>query len=176
VLRQHLRGSAARPAQQVVADGQPLGDGAVDVFWLKASLAAPNTTISSGLADHALHHGMVVGHLRHPLGADVAGDFDFFQACSLQTVNQFHLDVGGHRLLSFCKPSRGPTSISPTREGMLFGFLMGGLSLCGKSVSWARTCTLYPDTLNPHPNTRHSSKRAVIGRGGAQLNVREEYP
>ena len=90
-------------------------------FWLKASLAAPNTTISSGLAQQrrlkalqvgrqhriahaglardAGHHLGVVRHLRHPLGADKAGDLDLFQAGGLQAVHQFDLDGGGHRLL-----------------------------------------------------------------------------
>jgi hypothetical protein len=41
---------------------------------------------------------VVVGHLRHPLGADVAGDFDLFQAGLLQAVHQLDLDGGGHGL------------------------------------------------------------------------------
>ena len=42
---------------------------------------------------------MVVGHLRHPLGADIAGDFNFFKARRLQTVNQLDLDGSGYGLL-----------------------------------------------------------------------------
>jgi hypothetical protein len=42
---------------------------------------------------------VVVGHLRHPLGAHVAGDLDLFQTSGLQAVHQLDLDRGGHRLL-----------------------------------------------------------------------------
>jgi hypothetical protein len=89
--------------------------------WLKASLAAPKTTISSGLegerglealhvgrqhrvahaglALDARHHLGGVGHLRHPLGRHEAGDLDLLQAGVLQAVHQRDLDRGGHRLL-----------------------------------------------------------------------------
>jgi hypothetical protein len=89
-------------------------------FWLKASLAAPNTTISSGrdftaasspagwasapssarqAGADAGHHLGVVSHLRHPLGRHKAGDFDLGQPGRLQAVHQLNLVLGGHRLL-----------------------------------------------------------------------------
>ena len=36
---------------------------------------------------NALHHRMVVGHLRHPLGRDVAGDFNLLQTGVLQALH-----------------------------------------------------------------------------------------
>jgi hypothetical protein len=42
---------------------------------------------------------VVVGHLRHPLGTDVAGDLDLLQAGRLQAVHQLDLDRRGHGLL-----------------------------------------------------------------------------
>src|SRR5690349_13222964 len=53
------------------------------------------------MADNAqVMHGLrVVGHLRHPLGADEAGDLDLLQARILQALDEAQLDLGGHRLL-----------------------------------------------------------------------------
>ncbi len=90
---------------------------------LKASLAAANTTTSSGrvagsaqrrlealhvrhqhavaharFASDAAHDLRVVGHLRHPLRADVAGDLDLGQPRVLQAMNQVDLGLRGHRL------------------------------------------------------------------------------
>ena len=110
--------------------------------WLKASLAAPNTTISSGsraardrrlealqvrrqhrvahagLAPDAGHHLRVVGHLRHPLRADEAGDLDLAQArrpAAGARARSCRRPATG--CFSFCSPSRGPTSTSLTRVG-----------------------------------------------------------
>ena len=45
------------------------------------------------------HHLRVVGHLRHPLGADEAGDLDLAQPRRLQAMHELHLVRRGHRLL-----------------------------------------------------------------------------
>ena len=92
--------------------------------WLKASLAAPNTTTSSGhwprgaasAASRPFMLGVstewrtpagrgmpaitcgVVGHLRHPLRADEAGDLDLAAAGGLQAVDEFDLLRRWHRL------------------------------------------------------------------------------
>ena len=53
-------------------------------------------------AAHALqarHHLRVVGHLRHPLRADEAGDLDLAHAGGLQQMNELDLVRGRHRLL-----------------------------------------------------------------------------
>jgi len=51
------------------------------------------------LAPHAAHHRMVVGHLRHPLGTDVARDLDFLQARRVQARDELDLRLACHGLL-----------------------------------------------------------------------------
>ena len=58
-----------------------------------------------------------VGHLRHPFRADERGDFDHRQAGRRQPVDELDLVAGRDRRLSFCRPSRGPTSTTVTRAG-----------------------------------------------------------
>ena len=53
--------------------------------------------------DGGQHLG-VVGHLRHPLRADEAGDLDLAQAGRLQPVHQFDLVRRRHRLLFVLQP------------------------------------------------------------------------
>jgi hypothetical protein len=50
------------------------------------------------------HHDRVVGHLRHPLRADVAGDLDLAAAGGLQAGDQFDLVSGAHRLRFVLQP------------------------------------------------------------------------
>ena len=52
----------------------------------------------AGQPGDARHDLGVVGHLRHPLGADVAGDLDLAQAGGLQAVHEFDLVSGRHGL------------------------------------------------------------------------------
>jgi hypothetical protein len=122
----HRRGSArcSRRCEQLM------------LRWLKASLAAPNTTTSSGhwrggqrgfqalhvgrehrvaharLALDAGHDLGVVGHLRHPLGADEAGDLDLAQPAACRRWTSSILCAAATGWASFCRPSRGPTSTS----------------------------------------------------------------
>ena len=53
---------------------------------------------NTGLAIDASHDFGVVCHLRHPLGADKAGDLNILQASSLETVHQFNFDGSRHGL------------------------------------------------------------------------------
>jgi hypothetical protein len=56
----------------------------------------PNTsTAHARAAGYAGHDLGGIGHLRHPLGADVAGDLDLTQTGILQPAHQ--LDLGGRR-------------------------------------------------------------------------------
>ena len=49
------------------------------------------------LAHNARHDFGVVGHLRHPFGRHITGDFDFCQAGVLQALHKLDLDGGGDR-------------------------------------------------------------------------------
>jgi hypothetical protein len=97
-----------------------LGDGAVDVALAEGFAGGGKDDHLVGLGgegtfkafhiggEHAVAHARlaldaghdlgVVGHLRHPLGADVAGDFDLAQARGLQAVHELDLVGGCHGL------------------------------------------------------------------------------
>mmetsp|Transcript_5904 Transcript_5904/g.14537 ORF Transcript_5904/g.14537 Transcript_5904/m.14537 type:complete len:322 (+) Transcript_5904:446-1411(+) len=96
---------------------QALGDGAVDVLLREGFAGRGEHQDLVGLAgqrrlqplevghQHGIanpgpafdggHHGGVVAHLRHPLGADEAGDLDLLEAGVLQLRNQLRLVLGG---------------------------------------------------------------------------------